>query len=68
MTKVVAVVGISHDDVLTGSGGDASHQRTAISFGRHMNYLGSKPLGDLDRFIRAPVVGNNNFAGDIRIL
>ena len=66
MPKVIAVVGISHHDVLASRCGNAPHQRVAVSFRGHPHHPGPHPLRDLDRTIAAAVVCDNDLTCDVR--
>ena len=67
VAKVVAVVGISHDDELATGSGDAAHQGVAVSLGGNAHNAGSQLLGDFDRTVGAAVVGHDNLARDVGV-
>src|SRR6185503_2053215 len=64
-TKVITVVRIAHDDVLSARRSDASHQSVAVSLSVHRNDAGPELGGDFLRTIGAAVVGDYNFAGHL---
>src|SRR5258708_30286486 len=51
LQKVIATVGIAHDDEFTPRGSDTSHQSTAISFRRNMDQARAQLDRDLSRAI-----------------
>ena len=65
--KIVAVVRISHDDVLAARGGDAANERRAISSRRHSHNTRPEPLGNSDGAVGAAVVGNQDLAAGIAL-
>src|SRR5437870_8864893 len=59
--KVVAVIGVSHDDVLTSRGCDSSQQGAAVAFSGNVNYASSDFRRDGLRSVRAAIVRNQHF-------
>ena len=51
LAKIVAIVGIAHDDPSAVRGLDSTAKRIAITFGRDANNAGTAFLSDLDRAV-----------------
>ena len=64
--KVIAVIGISHEDPLAGRRFNATAERVAVSFARDVNDAGTFADGDVLRAIRAAIVGDDDFTLDSR--
>ena len=62
--KIVAVVGIAHDDPFAERGTDAATQRAAVAFFLHWHYARAEFPGDGRRAVGAAIVGNDDFAPD----
>jgi hypothetical protein len=67
VAKIVAVVGIPHNDELAARSCDSAHQGVAVSLGLDADNAGSELLGDFDRTVGAAVVGHNDLARDVGI-
>jgi hypothetical protein len=61
--EVVAVVGVTHNDVAASRSCDAGAQGGSVSTLLHMEYARTMRLGDLDRSVRGTVVGDDHFSG-----
>src|SRR6266508_2695960 len=66
--KVVTVVGIANDDVLTARGDNTPPQGITISFFLNIDDAGTQFGCDSLRSIRATVISNNNFTSNIQLL
>jgi hypothetical protein len=66
--KVVAVVGVPHDDVLATRRFNTAHERASITFFGHMNHARVQISGDFWRTIAAAVICDNYFAVDAELL
>jgi len=66
--KVVAVVGVTHDDVLATRRFNAAHKRASITFLGHMNHARVQISGDFWRTIGAAVIRDNYFAVDAELI
>src|SRR5499426_1711347 len=62
LQKIIAVIGIAHDDKLSPRGRDATHEGTAIPSLSYIDNAGSKLLGDRLTSIGASVIGNDDFS------
>jgi hypothetical protein len=56
LAKVVAVVGVPHDDVLAARGGDAAHERAPVTTLGDADDTRAMRSGNLLRTVCAPVV------------
>ena len=64
LAKIVAVVGVAHDNESTASDSNACHQSVAVPFGRDFDDARSQPLSDGSGLIGAAVVGDYDFTAD----
>src|SRR5579859_247554 len=62
--EVVAVVGVTHDDVTPARRGDSRQQRAAIAARSHSDNTRAVLLGDIPRAVGAAIVGNHDFTHD----
>src|SRR4029077_11106043 len=65
--EVVAVVSISHQNVLSCSSRNPSHERISISLGLYMDHTGTEPFRDFDRTVGASVVRNDDLSGNLGV-
>ena len=68
MSKVVAIVGVAHQDVFTGGSRDAAHESVAVSLGPDPHHPRPQPLRNFDRTIGASIVGNDDLASDAGLI
>src|SRR5258708_32092476 len=61
LAEIVAVIGVSHDDIFTAGGADARLQRCAVAPFGDADYGGSIVLGNFNRAIGRAVVRDNHF-------
>ena len=59
--KIVAAIGVAHDNELTAGGGDTTHQCAAITLAWDVNHADTQSFGDLRRAILTAVVRNDDF-------
>src|SRR5205807_6919432 len=64
VTKIIAAVGIAHQNVSTLSRGDPSHQCVSVSPGGHVDDSRPIALRNLDRVVAAAVIGDHDLARD----
>src|SRR5204862_3930119 len=65
--KVVAVVGVAHDDVGAACGVDAAHQGVAVAFFFDVNHASAQAAGYFGGTIGRAVVGDEDFAVDVGV-
>ena len=63
--EVVAVVRVAHDDELAGCRLDAAHEGAPVAFLLHVDDTRPESFRDLDRAVRAAVVGDDDLAFEI---
>ena len=61
--KFVAVVRVGHKDIASARAFDAGHERRAVSANRNMDYARAFGGRNLERAVRAAIVGDDYFAG-----
>ena len=66
--EVVGVVGIAHDHVTAGRGGDPLLQGAAVALAVDVDDPGAVRPGDLGGAVRAAVVGDDHLAPDSHLL
>ena len=60
--KIVAVVGVAHDDEATSGCRDPRHQRISVASFRHVDHPGAPSLGDARGAVLAAIIGHDDFA------
>src|SRR4030095_8194608 len=60
--KIIAVVGIAHDDIFPSSRQNSAHQSTAVSSLSHVDQAGAELCRDSLTSVGASIVGNDNFS------
>jgi hypothetical protein len=68
LAEVVALVGVAHHDEVSASGLDSSHERRAVPTLGNRHNASALRRRNLSRTVRAPVVRNDDLAGDARLL
>ena len=63
-SKIVAAVGITHDDMATASCADAAQKRTAITLALNMHDARAQSGCDGARIVAAAIVGDQHFAAN----
>src|SRR4051812_44023796 len=66
--KIVAIVGVAHDDVASVRSGDSGGERRAVATPRHRNYARTGALGNLARTVARAIVGYYDLAFDAAAL
>jgi hypothetical protein len=65
LSEVVGAIRVTHNDVFSPRSGDSASQGASIASIFNRNHGGSSITRDLWRFIRAAIIGDNDFAGDL---
>src|SRR5579859_2487315 len=67
VSKIIAIIGIAHDNELAPSRRNPAHQGISVTACRHMRDACAQPFSDLDRAVGAAVIGDDHLSRNIRI-